>query len=164
MKKVFLSFLFSFALILTHAQQDYKAKLSALVKHSKSDFSRITGDLVNSDDEVLNYEPEIRIGVGEEFISKFADSKQIFYSSTSKYKDSDSKALENAALEFVKENYPGSKYYIDRENLGWDGAYYRMSVYERTEEDSYPIFIVELQSDIHINTELSIIIPGKTAF
>ena len=160
MAKYVFSFLFTFILIFSNAQEDYKSKLSTLFKNSKTNFSKIKGNEIESENE-KRYESKITLGVGEEYIEKSNDpDNQHAYYNISKYKEDESKVLEDKVLEFMEENFPSPKYVIQTEDLGYNGAYYTMYVYDTSEEDPLPLFIVELSSNIHIDTKLLIIIPG----
>lgn len=163
MQKLIFSLFLSFNLIGLNAQQDYKSKLASLVKYSKTDFSKIKGPLIEaeSDDDIDVFESTFKLGVGEEYITTDKKSKTTIYFCTSKYKDLDSKNLELSVNDFIDENFPDSKFDIQRDDLGYDGAYYRTAIYPKKEE-SPAVFILELKSDVHIDTELTIIIPGKT--
>jgi hypothetical protein len=163
MKKFIFTFLLSFIALNISAQQDYKSTLTSLLKHSETNFSRITGSLIETEENIETYEPKIKLGVGNEYIGKEKNSKVTFYTCTSTYKNLDSKNLERSAEDFIDDNFPNSKYFRETEDLGYNGSYYKTIIYEKSDKEvHYPVFIIELVSDININTELTIVIPGKS--
>lgn len=69
-------------MISLHAQNDYKAMLNTILKHSQSDFSKIIGSLreddSNDDDDAGSqkyaiYKSKFKMGIGEDYIAKILD-------------------------------------------------------------------------------------------
>lgn len=158
MKKFLFTILLSF-LTITASAQDYNKILTSIIENSKTDFSKITGKKIQSDDEgYAAYESKLNLLDQNATILKKADGSETMYKhiSTHRYNES----LENAAYLFVNENFSGDEYDIETDDQGYDGAYYITRVYRKN--DDYPFLVMSLLSDAAINTKFQLTIFGKS--
>lgn len=158
MKKFLFTTLLSF-LTITASAQDYNKILTSIIENSKTDFSKITGKKIQSDEEgYVAYESKLNLIDQNAIIQKKEDGSETIYKHTSTHRYNES--LENAAYLFVNENFSGDDYDIETDDRGYSGAYYVTRVYRKN--DDFPFLIISLLSDVHINTKFQLIVFGKS--
>lgn len=160
MKRFLFSFLLSTSVIFVHAQQDYKAILASIIKNSETDFLKITGNkLPDSEEGYTDYESKLKLSDETDIIIKKNNSNRTFYYHVSTHRNKE--ALEGDVYDYIKDKFPDSEFDTEFENMGYDGAYYKITIYRKEEE--IPFIVMSLTSDVHINTQFSISVYGKSA-
>ncbi|WP_379963349.1 hypothetical protein [Epilithonimonas sp. UC225_85] len=140
--------------------QDYKAKLTSLMKNSETDFVNIIGNTstFKGKDGYQVYDSKLKMGVGKEFISKKDTEKAAVYTLYSEYKDA--KELEKAVNEFVNSYFPASKYDIEVEKDDLFGTYF-MEVFEK--KAAMPFLEISLDLEKDFFTSYTITLYSKSA-
>jgi hypothetical protein len=124
MKKQIFSILFLFLMAKAHAQQqDYKALLHTFSINAKSDFENITG--TQTDTASIFYPCKLKPDLGEVKIGKFANTATLNWIIPL----AQSKAVQVAAQEFMKNTFADGKLYKTASEGTEDEGYITTNVY-----------------------------------
>lgn len=159
MKKLGLLLTMLFAAVSINAQ-DFKATLTSLTKNSETDFVSIMGtkSSFTGKNGTVFYDSKLKLGVGNEFISKKENDKAAIYTLSSEYVKA--KELEKAVNDFVYSYFPASKYDIEVEKYEFYGTYF-LEVFEK--KAAFPFLEISLDIDKDLTSIYSITLYSKSA-
>ncbi len=156
----FSTLFFSFWMLTVSAQQNYQSIVASIFKNADTDFVEIMGKkLPETEAGYTDYESKVKLSDETDLIIKKNNSPTTFYYHVSTYRYKES--LENAVYLYITEHFPDSEFDIEREDMGYDGAYYKMSVFRK--DDDYPFIVMSLTSDVSINTQFTLSVYGKSS-
>lgn len=157
MKKKLLLLFFSFLITLFNAQENYQETFTALVKNSENGFADILGSKISdSESGSAIYDSKIKLGIGTEYFEQIKGSNKPIFTLVCEYFLAQN--LEKEVEEFIRSNFPASKYLIKSEKSEiLDSSF--IDVFEK--DATVPIFTVTVEVTPKMVANLTINIYSK---